>query len=281
MNSTSFLTGGLVIASLYAALVLVAFAFQNQLLFLPSSDHVMTPSDMGLSFEDVRIPTSDGERLHGWMVRALNETRAQNAEDSDGTILFFHGNAGNISSRVPLARGFAELGYDVLLVDYRGYGKSTGRPTEEGLYDDARAAWQYLTADRSVPENDIVIYGRSLGGGPAAWLATQVEARALVLESTFTSVPDIAAHHYPFLPVRWLSRIRFDTESRVGRVEMPVHIIHGRNDEVVPFEHGEALHASARSPKSFTATGDSHNQTSMETMQARAKALRASSQQAE
>lgn len=275
MNSTSLLTGGLVIASLYAALVLVAFAFQNQLLFLPSSDHVMTPPDMGLSFEDVRISTSDGERLHGWMIRALNETRSQNAEDPARTILFFHGNAGNISSRVPLARGLAELGYDVLLVDYRGYGRSTGRPTEEGLYEDARAAWQYLTTDRSVPEGDIIIYGRSLGGGPAAWLATQVQARALVLESTFTSVPDIAAHHYPFLPVRWLSRIRFDTASRVGQVGMPVHIIHGRNDEVVPFEHGEALHASARSPKSFTATGDSHNQTSMETTQARAKALRA------
>lgn len=275
MNSTPLLTGGLVLASLYAALVLVAFAFQNQLLFFPSADHIMTPRDMGLSFQDVRIPTSDGERLHGWMIPALND------EEPEGTILFFHGNAGNISSRVPLARGLAELGYDVFLLDYRGYGKSTGRPTEKGLYNDAQAAWQYLTTDRSVRGKNIVIYGRSLGGGPAAWLATQVQARALVLESTFTSVPDIAAHHYPFLPVRWLSRTRFDTESRIARIDMPVHIIHGRNDEVVPFEHGEALYASAHSPKTFTATGDSHNQTGIETMRARAKALGASSQSSE
>lgn len=267
MSLSALLKVGLVVLSLYAAVSVAAFVFQRHLLFFPSATYGFSPTEAGLDYEQVWIDTEDGERLHAWFIPAGRESGAE------GTVLFFQGNAGNKATRVPLARELSGAGYNVLLVDYRGYGQSTGQPSEQGLYADVMASWRFLTDERRTAPGDIVIFGRSLGGGPATWLATQVEARALLLESTFTSVPDVAAHHYPFLPVRWLSRFQFDSLSRIAEVDMPVHVIHGRTDEVVPFEHGKTLHDAARKPKTFTATGDTHNRITMETMRARLQAL--------
>jgi hypothetical protein len=246
-----------------------AFVFQRHLLFFPSATYGFSPTDAGLDYEPVWVGTEDGERLHGWFIPTVQDSVL------DMTVLFFQGNAGNKATRIPLARDLSTAGYNVLLVDYRGYGQSTGQPSEKGLYADALASWRFLTGERGFDPGDIVIFGRSLGGGPATWLATRVDARALLLESTFTSVPDVGAHHYPFLPVRWLSRFQFDSLSRIAGVDMPVHIIHGRDDEVVPFEHGKRLHNAAHEPKSFTATGDTHNRISKETTRARIRALEA------
>ena len=267
MSVSAVLKLGLVALSLYAAVAAATFFFQRHLLFFPSSTYGFSPSDAGLSYEQVWVNTDDGERLHGWLIAAQPDSAAQ------GTVLFFQGNAGNKATRIPLAADLSNAGYNVFLVDYRGYGQSTGQPSEEGLYADAMASWHFLTDDRRIAPGDIAIFGRSLGGGPATWLATQVDARALLLESTFTSVPDVAAHHYPFLPVRWLSRFQFDSLSRIAGVGMPVHIIHGRTDEVVPFEFGKRLHDAAHEPKTFTATSDTHNRISKETTRARIRVL--------
>ncbi|PEN12331.1 alpha/beta hydrolase [Longibacter salinarum] len=265
-NASSLFATGLVLLGLYACVVLLAFALQDCLLFVPSSDLIATPADVGMPYEEVTVRTEDDERLHGWWIPASNP--------NGKTILFFHGNAGNISGRVYFVHHLWDAGYNVFLVDYRGYGKSTGSPSEKGLYRDAQAAWRWLRGERSLSPQDIVLYGRSLGGGPATWLATQTSPAALVLESAFTSVPDIAAHHYSFLPTRLLSRIQFDNEARIADIDVPVLILHGRNDEIVPFSHGQALFDAANEPKRFVPTGESHNSHSAASDRKRIEALR-------
>lgn len=228
----------------------LAYAFQDQLLYFPSRSIVATPDQYGLVHETVHLATEDGKRLHGWWV---------SADEARGTLLFFHGNAGNISGRLENVRQFHRLGLNVLIFDYRGYGQSTGTPSENGLYRDAEAAWQYLIAERSIEPGRVVIFGRSLGGGPATWLATQHAAGALLLESAFTSVPDMAARHYPWLPARRLTTTQFDNRRRIDQIDMPLLVIHSRRDNVVPFDHGRALFESAREPKQFLEISGSHN----------------------
>lgn len=260
------LTTVAVIASAYLAVVVVAFAFQNQLLFMPSSQIVATPDRLGMDYETVYAETSDGERLYGWWMPASGTPR--------GTVLFFHGNAGNISGRIQSAHQFHRLNLNVLLVDYRGYGQSTGSPGEEGLYRDAEAIWRLAMEEKGVDPGNLILFGRSLGGAPATWLATQVEARALVLESAFTSVPDIAAHHYPFLPVRLLSQIQFDSLSRIDGVGMPLLVMHSPDDEVVPYEHGRRLYEAANEPKQFLELRGGHNDGYLVSEEARLEAMR-------
>jgi hypothetical protein len=235
----------------YGAVAGLAFAFQDQLLFQPSSRLIATPDRAGMAYETVHLDTEDGETLHGWWIPAADVSR--------GTLLFFHGNAGNISGRLESVQQFHRLGLNVLIVDYRGYGQSTGTPSEQGLYTDARACWQYLTETRGLAPEDIVIFGRSMGGGPATWLATQHAPGALILESVFTTVPDVGAHHYPFLPVRALATNQFDNESRVAQIEAPTLHIHSRDDRVVPFELGRAVYEAAAEPKQFLEIEGGHN----------------------
>ena len=235
----------------YGAIVALAFAFQDQLLFQPSHRLIATPDAAGMAYETVHLDTEDGETLHGWWVPAPDVSR--------GTLLFFHGNAGNISGRLESVQQFHRLGLNVLIVDYRGYGQSTGTPSEQGLYNDAEACWQYLTETREVAPEDIVVFGRSMGGGPATWLATQHTPGALILESVFTNVPDVGAHHYPFLPVRALATNQFDNESRVATIDVPKLHIHSRDDRVVPFELGRAVYEAAAEPKQFLDIEGGHN----------------------
>jgi fermentation-respiration switch protein FrsA (DUF1100 family) len=234
----------------YLAVAGLAFAFQDQLLYFPSRTLVTTPDRYGLAYDTVHLDTEDGERLHGWWIPA---------DDARGTLLFFHGNAGNISGRLESVQQFHQLDLNVLIVDYRGYGQSTGSPSEEGLYRDAEAAWQYLVGQRGIDPSRIVIFGRSLGGGPATWLAMQHAAGALLVESAFTSVPDVAAHHYPWLPARLLTTTQFDNRSRIDQIGMPLLVIHSRGDNVIPFHHGRDLFESAREPKQFLEIDGNHN----------------------
>lgn len=234
----------------YLAVVGLAYAFQDQLLYFPSSQLLTTPDRYGLAYDTVHVDTEDGERLHGWWVPA---------NDARGTLLFFHGNAGNISGRLENVQQFHQLDLNVLIVDYRGYGESTGSPSEEGLYRDAEAMWQHLVAERGIDPNRIVVFGRSLGGGPATWLATQHDAGALIVESAFTSVPDMAAHHYPWLPARQLTTTQFNNRERIGHIDAPLLVIHSRGDEVVPFKHGRELFDAAREPKQFLEIDGGHN----------------------
>ena len=244
------LTTLLVLGGGYLAVVAMAYALQDQFLYFPSRDLVTTPDRHGMAYESVHLDTEDGERLHGWWIPA---------DDARGTLLFFHGNAGNISGRIESVRQFHQLGLNVLIFDYRGYGESTGAPSEKGLYGDAEAAWQYLTGVRKVAPQQVVVFGRSLGAGPATWLAMQHRPGALIVESAFTSVPDIGAHHYPWLPVRLLTTTQFNNLDRIARVEVPLLVIHSPGDAVVPFEHGRRLFEAAREPKQFLEIKGGHN----------------------
>jgi uncharacterized protein len=242
------------IATGYTALVLLVLFAQSHLIYFPQveRDFITTPARMGLAYESVAITTADNETLHGWFVSTPSAAK--------GTILFFHGNAGNISHRMNYLSMFSGLDYNTFIFDYRGYGKSSGSPSESGTYQDASAAWRYLTEEKAIPPSDIVLFGESLGGAIAAWLATQHEPRALVLASTFTSVPDLAAQLYPFLPVRLLARFQYSTIDYLQSITCPVLVVHSPQDEIVPFSHGQALFQAASSPKQFLTLQGGHNE---------------------
>lgn len=236
----------------YGLIVLAVYLLQGRMLYLPEVPGRAldaSPAGIGLDYEDVNLETPDGVRLHGWFVPG-NGAR---------TLLFFHGNAGNISHRLESIRQFHELGLSVFIIDYRGFGQSGGRPTEAGLNRDGETAWRYLTEERGLEPDSIIVFGRSLGASVAAWLAASTAPRALIVESSFTSVPDAAAEIYPWLPVRWLSRLRHATIDHVRELRCPVLVIHSRDDEIIGFHHGEAIHAAAPEPRMFLALRGTHN----------------------
>ena len=241
-----------VVVASYGLLIAVVYLMQGRMLYLPGVPGrtlTMTPIDVGMDYQDVSIETADGVTLHGWFIVGR----------SSQVLLFFHGNAGNISHRLDSIRQFQKLGLSVLIIDYRGYGQSGGRTTERGIYCDAEAAWRYLTESRGISTSDIVIFGRSLGASAASWLAAQHQPLALIVESSFTSVPDIAQELYPWLPARWLSRFSHATRDYVRDVRCPVLVTHSRDDEIIPFNHGEAIFASANEPRTLLVLRGAHN----------------------
>lgn len=254
---TSLLTTLLLAYGGFAALL---FLFQDKLAYYPEIGREIhsTPREHGMDYEALTLDTADGERLDAWFVPALG-VRAK----THGVVLFLHGNAGNISQRMDSIAMFHRLGYGVLIFDYRGYGRSSGKPSETGLHRDAEAAWAHLTQQRGIPPERIVLFGESLGGAVAAWLAAgrgaQERPGALVLSSVFTSVPDLAADLYPWLPVRWLARMRYDTAAALAQIRGPVLVAHSPEDEIVPFRHGQKLFQVAPEPKVFLQLVGGHN----------------------
>lgn len=240
----------LIVALSFGALLSYMVSFENQFIYFPDRVVQQKPSDVGLKFEEIRFQASDGERLHGWFM-PHGAARF--------TVLHFHGNAGNISHRLPLYRRWHRMGLSVYAFDYRGYGKSTGKPDEAGLYSDARAAWLQLTAKRGMSPKTIIIAGRSLGAAVAVKLASEVEGAGLALETPFTSIPDMAAYHYPILPLRWLVSSRFDAKNMVESVHMPLLLISAGNDEIVPAGMAEDIFAVANEPKTYKALAGNHN----------------------
>jgi len=226
----------------WLGLAAVLYAFQSRLIYLPQPDLVTTPAAVGLSYQNVTVTTEDGVNLHGWWLPHPTPR---------ATLLFFHGNAGNISHRTESLKIFHQLGLNVFIIDYRGYGQSDGTPSEEGTYRDAEAAWDWLTTQQRLEPKDIVIFGRSLGGGVAAWLAARHPAGAVILESTFTSIPDVAARLYPYLPIRWLSRFHYASIEQMPSIDSPVWLGHSPQDELIPYSQGLRLFEAARHPKQF------------------------------
>lgn len=245
---------------IYAALAIFALGYlftmgsvyvrQDGMLFLPDKEISQTPQEIGLRFEDITLTTKDGVRIAAWFVPAEHER---------GVVLFCHGNAGNISHRVGSIGIFHNLGLSVLIFDYRGYGKSEGSPSEKGMYLDAEAAWAYLVNARQINPEKIIIIGRSMGSAVAAELALNHKAGALVMESAFTSIPDMGSKHYPYLPIKLISRFQYDSINKVNRITIPKLFIHSPQDEVIPFEHGVALFKKAREPKEFLQITGNHN----------------------
>lgn len=246
MLLNSFIT----LIAIYLAFVLLVYFNQSHLVYFPEKQLGNTPKDVGLDYRPVNIATGDGETLHGWWVPV---------SDAKGTVLFFHGNAGNISHRINYLTMFKRLGYNTLLFDYRGYGHSSGTPSESGTYLDAQAAWRYLTENEKIAPARIALFGESLGGAVAAWLAAREQPGLLVLASTFTSVPDLAEEIYPFLPVRWISRFEYNTLESLQSVICPVFVAHSPQDEIIPYRHGQRLFQAAPAPKRFLTLEGTHN----------------------
>lgn len=234
---------------IYIGLCLLLLIMQPKLIFFPDRGMNQTPESIGLAYESVMLQSADA-KIHGWFIPAENER---------GTLIFCHGNAGNISHRLDSIRLFNEMGLSVFIFDYQGYGKSEGKPTEKGTYADAQAAWDYLVKERKTGPHDIIIFGRSLGGAIAAHLAKANTPRALIIESSFTSVAAVGKRMYPFIPVKLLSRIKYNTLGYIKEVTCPVLVVHSRNDELIAFEYGQQLFAAANEPKQFLEIKGTHN----------------------
>ena len=238
------------ILSVYLAMGAILYIFQSHFIYFPDREIVSNPHNIDLAYDAVTFKSGDGVELFGWYVPAERER---------AVILFCHGNGGNISDRLQYIKMFNSREFSVFIFDYRGFGKSHGAPTEEGTYIDTRSAWDYLTKTRGVDPGDIVIFGESLGGTLAARLAAETHAAALILQASFTSIPDMAAHLYPVLPARRLSRYHYNTLEYVRRVTVPVLIAHSKEDEIVPYSQGLELYRAAREPKQFFDLKGDHN----------------------
>jgi len=242
----------LVLALAYVGICVLLYLFQSRLIFFPGPPGARSPRDAGLAFEEVWLSPDGGGRVHAWFVPA---------PDARGAVVFCHGNAGTIENRLETLAILHRLRLTALIFDYRGYGRSEGRPSEANTYADAQAAWRHLTDHRGIAPDRILLWGRSLGGAVAVELAARHAPAGLVVESSFTSVPDLAAHAVPiWLPTRLLCRHVYDSAAKVAKLTCPKLFIHSPEDDVIPFEYGERLFAAAAPPKRFVRIRGDHNQ---------------------
>ncbi len=244
MKVVIYLIGGIVLFVLYIRYL------EYRSIFYPSRKILATPADIGLSFEDVYLKTQDGITIHGWFIPSAG---------AKTTLIFLHGNAGNIGDRLDKIRLFHAMGLSILIVDYRGYGKSEGRPTEAGIYKDALAAYDHLLNSRDVDPKRIIAYGASLGGAAAVDLATKRKLDALIVDSSFTHAVDMAKRIYPFIP-SFLVGIKMDNIGKIKTIEIPKLFIHSKDDEIVPLELGRRLFETAPPPKEFLEITGGHNE---------------------
>jgi len=249
-----------------AILFIVAIRYvERQSIYFPTRDITDTPRRLGLSFKDVYFSADDGTRLNGWFIPNKN---------AKYTLILAHGNAGNISHRTEKILMFHDLGLNVFVFDYRGYGRSQGQPSEQGLYMDLRAAYRYVVSKEEVPGQDIILYGESIGGSVAIDLARRVAVRAVITEGTFTSVKDMAGIAFPVIPY-FIFSSKYDSVSKIKDVACPKLIIHSVDDEIVPFQLGEKLYKSAKEPKRFLKLRGGHNTAFLESNREYVEGLRA------
>lgn len=234
-----------------AGFYLILYLIEDRMIYYPVKFPNGYWKTTGLPLQDCYFKTEDGLKLHGWFLPASGANR---------TLLWLHGNAGNISHRLDNIKRFAGHGFQLFIFDYRGYGRSAGKPSEKGLYLDAQAAFDFLVKKKKLLPENIVIFGRSLGGGAATDLALQRPAAGLILESTFTSVGQIAREMFPILPSTRVIKNQFNSLEKVKKLKMPLLIIHGKQDDLIPFHHGETLFQQAPEPKYFyPVTNAGHN----------------------
>jgi len=236
--------------ALLALLWLFLRWFEWRSVFIPYRQVENTPADFRLRFEDVTLTTADGVKLNGWYVPQAKAKL---------TVLFCHGNAGNIGHRFEKLLILRDLNVNIFMFDYRGYGRSEGWPSEQGTYNDALAAYDWLRREKSVAPERLVLQGESLGCAVAIELARQRPVGGLVLESAFASVPEMARAVYPWLPLHLICQIRYDSLSKIGSVKAPLLSLHSREDEIVPFSQAERLFAAAPGPKKLVEIRGDHN----------------------
>lgn len=244
---------GLVVVSVVVLLLALLWGFQRRLIYLPDAASVPPAATVIPGAQDITVHTDDGLRLGGWLVPAQHPDRRL-------AILVANGNAGDRSSRAPLARALAAEGLTVLLFDYRGYGGNDGSPSERGLARDVRAAQRYLVEEAGVPPGRILYYGESLGAAVVTELASQIAPGGLVLRSPFVDLASVGRVHYPFLPVRLLLRDRYPVAEHLARVKAPVAVIYGSADSIVPPNQSRAVAGVASSLKDVVEiAGADHN----------------------
>lgn len=224
----------------------------SSMIFFPEKTFYEKPEAYGLPYENMRVRTEDGITIHGWFLKSDQE---------HGVLIFFHGNAGNISGRIYKAEGWIKRGYSVLLVDYRGYGKSEGEiRSQEDILLDSRAAYEWLRTHKGVPPSGIIAYGESLGTHPAIRLAVEGNVAAVILEAPFTSFLEIGKRHYPFVNEYLLRDFLFPNKKYIDELKAPLFVMHGTADEICPYEMAGELFEKAPSPKEFfTITDGGHN----------------------
>ncbi|MCK5647505.1 MAG: alpha/beta hydrolase, partial [Gammaproteobacteria bacterium] len=247
---TKMLNAVFSILAFVVLLNIIMFFFQPAMLFIPYGKIDATPAQWGLEYEDVFFQTGDDIQLHGWYIPNRNAKR---------TLLFFHGNAGNISHRGESIKIFHRMGLNVFIPDYRGYGKSEGKPSETGLYEDARSAWHYLLTQKDLQRDNIIIFGRSMGGAVAIKLAADVQPGALILESVFSSINDMAKSIMPGLSRLLVLRFNFDNKAMIKQVYSPLLLMHSPDDEIIPFEQGKKVFLAANNPKKLIQLRGDHN----------------------
>jgi alpha-beta hydrolase superfamily lysophospholipase len=243
--------GGLL--ALFVAMLALFRQFEHHQVYFPDRHFPMEASFLGRPWEEADFASTDGVRLNGWFFPADATARHKRL-----VVLVSHGNAGNISHRLGLAAALLETGVNVMLYDYRGFGRSEGKPSEEGTYLDAQAACTWLRR-KGFAGTEIVAFGESLGGGVSSELALRETLGGLVLQSTFTSIPDIGAEFFPFLPVHLLATIKYETIRKLPRIQCPVLVMHSRDDELVRFAHSRRNFEAANPPKMFLELQGGHN----------------------
>ncbi len=243
-----------VAAVVYSLVVALAYFFQRNLLYFPDKTAIPPALTAAPDMQVVALRAADGVTLQAWYKAARI-----GGPTPRPTIVLFHGNAGNLAYRADKARVFLDRGYGVLLAAYRGYGGSDGSPSEAGLLADGRAAMDFLRAS-GVAAETIVLYGESLGSGIAVAMAGEYEVAAMLLEAPYSSIADVAAAHYGYLPVRWLIKDKFESMARIGAVSVPLLAVHGERDEVIPNVFGRRLFEAANEPKTLRIIpGAQHN----------------------
>lgn len=249
----------------YWGVGVILYVMQPKFLYDPVQEIPYNPGELDIDFEDVVFESSDGLRLSGWYIPAPAGTTHRDYPEKERTkgpaptILFCHGNGGNMMHCLDSINIFYNFGLSCFIFDYRGYGQSQGKPSEVGTYLDAEAAYKWLTREKKIPPDNIIIFGRSLGGSIAAYLASKVKVGALIVESTFTSYADIGKKFYPYMPVRWFASFIYRTIDYIKDVHCPLMLIYSRNDEVIPFDFGLELYEAANEPKKFVEIFGSHN----------------------
>lgn len=229
--------------------------FEQSNVYHPSAELEVRLPDAGIRGDEVWLTTEDKLRLNAWFFPAPKDSPR-----SRYAVLFAHGNGGNISHRLDIYRVWHGLGVNFLAFDYRGYGLSEGKPSEKGTYQDAKAGYDWLLSKGFKPEN-IIMFGESLGGGIASWIAAEHKVGALVLQSTYTSVPDLGTEIFPYLPVRLLATIHYNTIERLPKINVPLLILHSRSDTLIRFHHAEKNFNAANEPKLLHEVLGDHNET--------------------
>ncbi len=250
-----FVLSGILVGA-FVAFGLYLYLAQDKMVFFPAKELVVTPDQVNIPFEDVRINVTPDEQIHGWYFQADQMTNGSRTP----TVLFFHGNAGNISHRMETITYLRSFDVNIFIFDYRGYGQSDGSPNEERIYADAQAAYDWLREQKGCQPDEIILFGRSLGGVVAVDLATRIPCRGLIVEASFTSAKDMGKKMFPFFPVSLLLRYKLDSIHKIAGISCPVLIAHSPEDDIVPYKFGRQLFAAARPPKKFVQLTGLHNE---------------------